>query len=209
MAAHSQCLSDIKIIAQYIESIQSNGRRLISEAEICLAILHRDTARFCDANRKLTNNTNDIVKNVFANATETTSHTTTKIDSLNLIIIPEPVDLSATEEPPNNDDLQSNGEAADLDKPTKSLELSTRRSSRSSSDATESEIGLNMSNTKMSIPAKKKYKHYTIIDQLDKSQNLAQSSIVGVEHSVPEKKQKTQDASPLSSRMASKSSSGD
>lgn len=180
-SAHSQCLSDIETIVQYIES---HGRRLISEAEIGLAIIHRATDRFCNPDRKLTStfepasiNTNEIVKHVFTNAE--TPHTT-KSESLNLVV-PESADLSGTE--PNNN--LRNAEAADLDKPSTST---TRRSTRSS---TKSEDALNVS-TKMPTPKKNPKRKHT--DQDDEPQNVAQSSIDGGEHSVPEKKQKTQNA---------------
>lgn len=136
-SANSQCSSDIEAIVSYIQSID---RRLISETEIGLAIIHRATDRFCNPDRKLTStfepasvNTDEIVRNVLIEDTPNpTNPTIPNPPARNSIIVPESVDLSGTEQREPNNNLR-NDEAIDSDKPsTSSTSVSTRRSTRSS-----------------------------------------------------------------------------
>ncbi|XP_055301031.1 nibrin-like [Sitodiplosis mosellana] len=184
---NSQCSSDIENIVRYIES---NGRRLVSETEIGLAIIHRAIDRFCNPDRQMTIsfqptpvNTNEIVKDVYTDETPHITKPEPPASSMNLVI-PESADLTGTE--PNNN-LRSD-EAADLGKPSTS---STGRRSTRSSTKSSGDDALNVS-TKMPTPKKNPKRKHT--DQEDGSEKPGQSTIDSGEHSVPEKKQKTQNA---------------
>lgn len=179
-SVNSQSSFDIEQIVDYITK---NNRRLISESEIGLAIIHRATDRFCNADRKLTTtfvpipiNTNEILKNVLINETPHASNPQSNDPSS--IVIPESVDLSGTE--PNNN--LRNDEAIDLDKPS----TSTRRSTRSSTKTTNAD---EVMDAPKKVPTPKKNQKRKHTDQEDQPEKVSNES----DHSMPEKKQKTQD----------------
>lgn len=118
--SNTQCSSDVEDIVKHINS---NGRRLISESEIGLAIIHRSTDRFCNPDRKFVPepnsnavNTADILNNILINATPHDEHSEPPPPS-NSHRIPESADLTGTE--PNNND-------GNKPSPRKSARLSTK-----------------------------------------------------------------------------------
>lgn len=130
---NTQSSANVEAIVEYIHK---NGRRLINESEISLAILHRSIDRFCNPDRKLTTDfqpnsasaidTADLLKGALISATPLQDYKdqpASNPDPNPNSIIPESADLSGTE--PNNN--LNNAEADESNKP------SPRKSSRLSS----------------------------------------------------------------------------
>lgn len=122
--SNTQTSTDVEGLVKYIHE---KGRRLVSESEIGLAIVHNSRDRFCNPDRKIVTdfepnsanhvNTKDILNNILM---DDTPHQENKDDQpapSNTVRIPESADLTGSE--PNNN--------ADVNKP------SPRKSSRLSS----------------------------------------------------------------------------
>lgn len=99
---NSQCSQDVIGIISYIEN---NGRRLIAESEIGLAIIHRSIERFCNPNHQMINdfrantlNTNELRVNILVE--ETPQCQTPAFNSASSVFVAETIDLDGTE--PNN-----------------------------------------------------------------------------------------------------------
>lgn len=136
-SSNSQCSTDVENIVEYI---QKNGRRLIAESEIGLAIIHRAIDRFCNPDRKMLTdlvanaaNTNEIAKNVLVEETAPSNSTEKAVPSS--IVVPETIEMPSTA--PNNN--LRNDEVIDLDK-TPTARRSTRSSKRSEDPAKEAAI---------------------------------------------------------------------
>lgn len=183
-SANTQCSSDVQDIVEYI---QSNDRRLISESEIGLAILHRSIDRFCNPDRKMVSDFEPISmdkKKIFKDVLhdeETPPPRNTEPPAPSSIVIPESVDLSGTE--PNNN-LHA-GEAADLDQPSTS---SPRKSARLSSKSVQ-----NVS-TNFQTPATSKTQKRKHPDENEQEEGAGSDEPKELEQSLPSKKQKTDDA---------------
>lgn len=176
---NSQCSTDIEDVVKYI---QKNGRRLISESEIGLAILHRSIDRFCNPDRKMVADfepesvdPKNIIKDILIEETPQARNTEQPVPSSS--VIPESDDLTGTE--PNNNLRAS--DAVDLDKPStssprKSLRLSTRTN-----------VSTNFPSAETSKKQKRK-----LNDENEQPKHVASEEMDPVQ-SVPAKKQKTND----------------
>lgn len=198
-AANSQCSTSVASIIEYVES---HNRRLISETEIGLAIIHRATDRFCNPDRKMLTDfepagpdTKEIMKGVLHDETPQGSSSEKPVESS--VHIPESITLST--EPNNN---ICNDKIIDLDQPSTS---GTRRTTRSSMQTTLGETkSTTTSETTPKVPTpKKSAKTATPKKNSKRKAELENSeSDANQEQNVPEKKQKTANESQGESSSA-------
>lgn len=127
----SQCSQNVNGIVDFVET---NGRRMISESEIGLAIIHRSSSRFCNPDHAIvgdfqanTLNTNELKMGILVEQTPQ-SVNTPAIDTGASVHIAETINLTETE--PNNnlrDDAIATVDSGDDDGPSTSRDMRKKK----------------------------------------------------------------------------------